>query len=72
GGTTWLPAKLDSGTRYEWALWRCAFTLTQRGAVEFACRATDADGHTQPATRDANRLDGYVNNLIEHVQCLVV
>ena len=72
GGATWLPAKLDSGTRYEWTLWRCAFTLTRRGAVEFACRATDGGGNTQPATRDANRLDGYVDNLIEHVQCLVV
>lgn len=72
GGATWLPAQLDSGTQYEWALWRCTFMLTRRGAVEFTCRATDAAGNTQPATRDANRLDGYVNNLIERVQCLVV
>ena len=75
-GQTWQPAKFDSGpdsgTRYEWALWRSPFTLARRGVVEFASRATDEHGNTQPATRSATRLDGYVNNVIERVRCLVV
>ncbi len=72
GGQTWQQAKLDPGARYEWALWRCSLTLVKRGVVELACRATDASGNAQPSTRDATRIDGYVNNLIEHVRCLVV
>lgn len=72
GGATWLPARVDPGARFEWALWRCSLTLSKRGVVEFACRAVDGQGNTQPATRDPNRLDGYVDNVVEHVKCLVV
>jgi DMSO/TMAO reductase YedYZ molybdopterin-dependent catalytic subunit len=72
GGATWRAARLDPGSRFEWVLWQCRLTVSKRGVVEFACRAADEKGNTQPASRAENRLDGYVDNLIEHVRCLVV
>jgi DMSO/TMAO reductase YedYZ molybdopterin-dependent catalytic subunit len=72
GGKSWRSAGVDPGGRYGWALWRASFKLTQRGVVEFACRATDVTGATQPAKRHPSRLDGYAFNLIERVRCVVV
>jgi DMSO/TMAO reductase YedYZ molybdopterin-dependent catalytic subunit len=72
GGQAWQSTQLDPGARFEWALWRGSVNLSRRGMVELACRATDQRGNVQPASRDPNRLDGYVNNVIERVRCLVV
>ncbi len=72
GGASWRPAEIDSGGRYGWALWRASFHLTERGVVEFACRATDATGATQPIERDRSLLDGYTFNIVEHVRCVLV
>ncbi len=72
GGTYWSAATVDLGSRYEWALWRSELELSQRGSVEFLCRATDEKGSTQPAQRDPKRLDGYGNNWYHRVRCVVI
>jgi DMSO/TMAO reductase YedYZ molybdopterin-dependent catalytic subunit len=72
GGKSWRPAAIDPGGRYGWALWRASFRLTQRGVVEFACRATDVTGAIQPMERDPSRLDGYAFNVVERVRCVLV
>jgi DMSO/TMAO reductase YedYZ molybdopterin-dependent catalytic subunit len=72
GGKSWRSAEVDSVDRYGWALWRASFHLTARGVVEFACRASDATGATQPMERDRSRLDGYAFNIVERVRCVLV
>ncbi len=72
GGATWHPAALQPTPAYEWAPWRARFNLTQRGAVEFASRATDQAGAIQPAKPEPGRLDGYAYNYIQQVRCVVL
>jgi DMSO/TMAO reductase YedYZ molybdopterin-dependent catalytic subunit len=72
GGRTWFTARLDSGSRYEWALWRLSLDLKQRGVIEIMCRATDETGARQPAHRDASRVDGYVDNWYHGIRCMVL
>jgi DMSO/TMAO reductase YedYZ molybdopterin-dependent catalytic subunit len=62
GGVTWQAATLKRSGLYDWSWWQSELVLSRPGAVELVCRATDEQGHTQPAERDAKRLDGYVNN----------
>lgn len=71
GGKTWRVAKLDSGGRYEWAIWHYTVTINGTGVAEFAVRAVDENGSEQPATRDPSRLDPNANNTIERVQFVV-
>jgi molybdenum-dependent oxidoreductase-like protein len=61
GGAHWSDAAIPPGSRYEWVLWRATVKLSQPGAVELVCRATDAEGHTQPEQREPGRLDEYVS-----------
>lgn len=72
GGATWKRATLGSGTGLGWILWICPLELPQPGAVELVARATDAQGNSQPAQRDASRLDGYTQNWYHRVRCVVV
>ena len=72
-GSRWVAAKLDqSGGRYDWAPWQAVLQIDQPGLTEFACRATDESGHTQPATREPGRLDSYSNNNYHRIKCVVV
>jgi len=72
GGVAWRLATLDSGTDFEWTIWKASLELTQRGAVELVARAKDTKGMTQPPERDSTRLDGYTNNWYHRVRCVVV
>jgi DMSO/TMAO reductase YedYZ molybdopterin-dependent catalytic subunit len=72
GGAHWREATLSPGDRYEWAMWQTTVELSQPGAAEIVCRATDSEGHTQPKQRDADRLDGYGNNWYHRVHVVVV
>lgn len=72
GGTNWHDVEFSPGNRYDWVLWRASVQLSQPGTVDLACRATDAQARTQPAQRDAERLDGYAQNWYHRVQVLVV
>jgi len=71
-GATWRTTSLDRASRYEWTLWRSPWEFTQRGPAEFVCKATDETGATQPQQRDPKRLDGYTNNWLHRVRCVVV
>lgn len=71
-GANWQPATLDSGTEYEWTLWKASLALTQAGAIVLVARAKDAQGMQQPPERDAARQDGYTNNWYHRVRCVVV
>lgn len=72
GGSTWSEAQLDEAGIYSWRAWRVELTLRQQGLATFACRATDAKGATQPATRDPDRLDYFALNEIQRIRCLAV
>jgi DMSO/TMAO reductase YedYZ molybdopterin-dependent catalytic subunit len=71
-GRTWQPASMGSAGPLEWVIWTASVQLADVGPVEFVSRARDADGQTQPAERDASRLDGYANNWYHRVRCTVV
>jgi len=72
GGISWRPAELRAGARYEWFFWGSELELSARGVVELVCRARDEKGTVQPAQRDSNRLDGYINNWYHRVRWVVV
>jgi DMSO/TMAO reductase YedYZ molybdopterin-dependent catalytic subunit len=73
GGASWRAATVDSaGSDHDWALWQAALALDQPGPVSLVARATDAAGNTQPATRDARRLDLYAYNVCHRIRCIVV
>jgi DMSO/TMAO reductase YedYZ molybdopterin-dependent catalytic subunit len=71
GGKTWRGTTLDKSRDYEWTLWKGTMELTERGALQFECRAKDGQGFAQPAQRDPQRIDGYVNNWYHRVRCVV-
>jgi DMSO/TMAO reductase YedYZ molybdopterin-dependent catalytic subunit len=72
GGKTWHVAKLDPGTsKYSWRFWNAPLDLNDRGLVELACKAIDAQGNQQPAERPTDRADGYADNQIERIRVIV-
>jgi len=72
GGKTWRVAKLDPPTsKYGWRLWQVPLELSERGLVQLACKAIDAQGNQQPAERPADRADGYADNEIERIRVMV-
>ncbi|WP_307623808.1 hypothetical protein [Streptomyces sp. V3I7] len=69
-GATWRPAELDpvDGHRWAWRRWHLTWDAGP-GSHVLAVRATDADGHTQPAIPHWNR-GGFANNAIHTVPVL--
>jgi DMSO/TMAO reductase YedYZ molybdopterin-dependent catalytic subunit len=67
GGATWDPADLDPGpsSAGTWVGWRYEWRAPA-GEHELCCRATDADGHSQPERAEWNR-GGYTNNAVHRV-----
>lgn len=66
----WVAAELDPPLgRFAWHGWRCIWHA-EPGEHELACRATDANGETQPLeTRwDAS---GFGNNAVQRMQVMV-
>lgn len=73
GGGTWRAATIDSaGSDYDWTMWQVAILLDRPGAANLVARATDVAGNTQPAKRDARRLDRYAYNVCHSVRCVVI
>jgi sulfane dehydrogenase subunit SoxC len=72
GGTTWEPAQLDRAPAEvgRWIGWRHCWRATP-GEYELCCRATDADGSTQPLEPEWNH-GGYVNNVVHRVPVRVI
>ena len=71
-GESWTLAEISSRPPYEWNPWRGILALKRAGSTNLVCRATDESGLTQPANRDFNRLDLYVNNWYHRVRCVVI
>ena len=60
GGQEWALATLDKDIgMYCWVLWTYPWAPRDSGSYTIAARATDDHGNTQPASRDALRIDGY-------------
>ena len=72
GGTTWAPAELDGEQvdKASWIGWRFRWLATS-GDHELCCRATDANGNTQPDRPQWNR-GGYTNNAVQRVAVHIV
>jgi hypothetical protein len=62
----------SAGSDFDWAMWQAAFLLDRPGAVDMVARATDVAGNTQPASRDARRVDLYAYNVCPRIRCVVV
>jgi len=70
GGERWSGADLEPApSPYSWHRWTFDWTATP-GIHEVACRATDADGATQPLEPEPN-LGGYANNAVHRVRVTV-
>ena len=71
GGTSWDDAELDAPLgEYAWRGWRHRWDVPAPGDYEVCCRATDAEGNTQPDAPVWN-LGGYVGNAIQRVPVTV-
>ncbi len=63
----WQPAKLDDamGSKYAWRGWSCLWNA-EPGEHQIACRATDAEGTTQPLEPVFDR-GGFGNNTVHRI-----
>jgi sulfite oxidase len=67
GGTSWIPAALGhEQAHYAWRLWRYDWKA-KAGDYSILSRATDTQGHTQPATPLWNP-SGYLYNAVDQVK----
>ena len=66
----WTDARITQPSDpYGWTAWHCDWTATP-GEYVLECRATDANGETQPLEPDWN-LSGFANNATQKVPVLV-
>jgi DMSO/TMAO reductase YedYZ molybdopterin-dependent catalytic subunit len=71
GGLTWRPGRLDHQPAVAaWRGWSFDWTPPGPGDYELRCRATDAEGNTQPDEPPWN-LGGYSNNAVQRVPVTV-
>ncbi|HVM19781.1 MAG TPA: sulfite oxidase [Egibacteraceae bacterium] len=71
GGATWQEARVDDPPApHAWQRWSCDWRPRGAGEVELWCRATDADGNTQPL-EPAWNLGGYAGNAVQRVPVTV-
>lgn len=72
GGSHWTLASLgDDLGRYSFRRWRHQWTPASPGEYRLRCRATAADGQTQPDVVGWNR-GGYMRNVVEEVSVHVI
>src|SRR3984957_9990918 len=71
GGASWSPAKLaHDQSHYAWRLWSYDCKIGKAGEHTIQSRATDSQGHTQPATPVWNP-SGYLYNAVDQVKIYV-
>ena len=71
GGATWSRAKLARDqSHYAWRLWSYDWKIAKAGEYTIQSRATDSQGHTQPATPVWNP-SGYLYNAVDQVKIYV-
>jgi sulfite oxidase len=67
-GATWSRAKLaHDQSHYAWRLWSYDWKIGKAGEYTIQSRATDSQGHTQPATPVWNP-SGYLYNAVDQVK----
>jgi sulfane dehydrogenase subunit SoxC len=70
GGASWADATLSEPVaEFAWRGWTLEWNAAP-GEHELCCRATDADGRTQP-TDQAWNFDGFCNNAVQRVPVTV-
>lgn len=72
-GQTWIEATLEAPANpYAWQHWSAEITLPQAGYFEVWARATDSEGHMQPATTPGWNPKGYLNNMQHRIALYAV
>jgi DMSO/TMAO reductase YedYZ molybdopterin-dependent catalytic subunit len=72
-GKVWVTAELEGTPQpYAWVFWKCVWTPPVSGKYTIVARATDAEGRTQPVSKDWLRFDQYENNWYHTVRCEVL
>ncbi len=71
GGTSWSDARLVAGAPGAWSSWTFEWAPSEPGDVELLCRATDAEGNSQPDEPEWNA-GGYVNNSVQRVPVTII
>jgi sulfane dehydrogenase subunit SoxC len=67
GGATWADARLgETASPFAWAPFTFAWDAPDPGAFELSCRATDANGNTQPLEQPWN-YHGYANTTVQRI-----
>jgi DMSO/TMAO reductase YedYZ molybdopterin-dependent catalytic subunit len=67
---SWVEARLEDPVgAFAWSAWSCDWDAMP-GVHLLSCRATDADGRTQPLEQSWN-LGGYCNNMVQTVEVTV-
>jgi DMSO/TMAO reductase YedYZ molybdopterin-dependent catalytic subunit len=67
GGDTWAEAALGApASPFAWTRFDFVWQATEPGEFELCCRATDAEGNTQPLDQPWN-LHGFSNNMVQRV-----
>ncbi|HEX6701340.1 MAG TPA: sulfite oxidase [Gaiellaceae bacterium] len=70
GGRSWADAELsEPPSEFAWRGWTHRWDA-EPGEHELCCRATDADGNTQP-TAPVWNFDGYCNNAVQRVRVTI-
>ena len=71
GGSSWTDARLGrEPAPHAWRAWEWVWEPAAAGDYELCCRATDAEGNTQPLDAPWN-LGGYANNEVQRVRVTV-
>jgi sulfite oxidase len=71
-GATWRPANLGQPrNRFDWQRWTAQIALPAQGYYEIWCRATDANGTSQPHVAGNWNPQGYGANAYHRVAVLV-
>jgi DMSO/TMAO reductase YedYZ molybdopterin-dependent catalytic subunit len=71
GGATWSDARLGPQvSEWAWRRWEWDLDLSEPGAYELCCRATDSADKVQPLEAPWN-LGGYANNEVQRVPVVV-
>jgi hypothetical protein len=55
-GRTWIDARVDTAVGHAWQRFSVSWSPSQPGPTELRCRATDANGRTQPSDGARNAI----------------
>jgi len=56
GGRTWIDARVDPAVGQAWQRFSASWAPSRPGPTELRCRATDANGRTEPSDGARNAI----------------